>query len=106
MVDTIALTDGKVMNVKRLKEITSASQIVGNEKLVAIADPAGTGNDVLIPLSDLLALIRTPDNANFRFKDAGTFQILNVSTGNYHSIWLENDGSGNPVLKWAENGEA
>lgn len=94
------------MNTKRLKEITTAGEIVGDEKLIAIADPAGTGSDVLIPLSDLLALIRTPDNANFRFKDAATFQILNITTGNYHSMWLENDVAGQPVLKWAENGEA
>jgi len=93
------------MNTKRLKEITSATQIDGNEKLVAIADPAGTGADVLIPLADLLALIRTPPDANFRFKDAGTFQILNVTDNKYHSIWLETEG-GKPVLKWAETGEA
>jgi hypothetical protein len=94
------------MNTKRLKEITTAAEIIGDEKLIAIADPAGTGSDVLIPLADLLALIRTPPSANFRFKDAATFQILNVTTGNYHSLWLENDAGGKPVLKWAENGEA
>lgn len=94
------------MSVKRLKEITSATQIVGNEKLIAISDPSGTGQEVLIPLSDLLSLIRLPPDANFRFKDAGTFQILNVSTGEFHSIWLENDANGKPVMKWAENGEA
>jgi hypothetical protein len=94
------------MATKRLKEITAAAQIVGNEKLVAISDPAGTGAEVLIPLSDLLALIRLPPDANFRFKDAGTFQILNTSTGQYHSLWLANDANGKPVLQWAENGEA
>ena len=93
------------MNTKRLKEITDAAQIVGDEKLVAIANPAGTGSDVLIPMSDLLALIRTPENANFRFKDAGTFQILNVTDSKYHSIWFESE-DGKPVLKWAENGES
>lgn len=94
------------MNTKRFKEITTAAEIVGDEKLIAIANPAGTGNDVLISLADLLALIRTPDNANFRFKDAATFQILNVTSGNYHSIWLENDAAGKPSLKWSENGDA
>ena len=94
------------MATKRLKEITNAAGITGNEKLVAISDPAGTGAEVLIPLSELLSLIRTPDNANFRFKDAGTFQILNTTTGEYHSLWLANDANGKPVLQWAENGEA
>lgn len=94
------------MATKRLKEIASAAEISGDEKLIAISDPAGTGAEVLIPLSELLALIRTPPDANFRFRDAGTFQILNTTTGEYHSLWLESDANGKPVMQWSENGEA
>lgn len=94
------------MNTKRLNEISTAAEIVGDERLIAISDPSGVGQEVLVPLADLLALIRTPDNANFRFKDAGTLQLLNTTTGNYHSLWLETGSDGKPVLKWADNGDA
>ena len=93
------------MGTKRLKEITTAAGITGTENLVAISDPAGSGQEVLIPLSNLLTLIRLPPDANFRFKEAGTLQILNTTTGEFHSLWLANDANGKPVLQWSENGE-
>ena len=34
-----------------------------------------------------------PDNANFRLLDGDTFQLLNVTTGNWHSVWVELVGS-------------
>lgn len=91
------------MITKRLNEIDTAAQVSGNEKLVAVS---GTdGGDVLIPLSKILELIRLPENANFRFKDSGTFQILNVTTQKFHSVYFQNDASGKPVLEWAEEGD-
>ena len=90
------------MNTKRFNEITDADAVAGDEKLLGVTSE---GSDVLIPLADLLALIKTPDDANYRFKDPSTFQLLNTSSGQYHSIWIENDAAGNPDLKWAENGD-